>query len=550
MLDSELDLNIAEELPEIPPEYQDVFRQTIAQELAETEQNRTDTDILTYLRQRRDDFKRGGFIRPDGRPGMVTLNPETMYEQALPELARSSMDAPDDTDERRRMLIKVGVLAAVVLLFVVLVFRSRAQREAEQVLAAAETPAAAAVLAGTPTPTPPLPEISGVDDSLQTIGNLGGALTIGRPSAITLHYGRTEETIALAIDPSKPTPKGEFRFNEATMLSDNPVAVWLFGTVLNYAIGVPDSMVRNLEPGDRIVLSTDTGASLQFMVADAVQAASYEAGQLLSQDRLGLTLFALPGAAEDDVAVVFANYDIAGEDAQAQEAFGVGESFASGNLGELQVSSVSFAHTASGGIRVVVDGGAHDVPSGTMIMFSLRAGREQTAAVPLQPDDAGQWQMIYTLPQHTAQSPLFAEFRVLPEGTLSLVALGDVPELINALQSTISQATLHEAAAQVALAVEIHNPTESDIYLDTDFIQMPIEGGDAFEWNWQVSPRLPGQGASVLPLIINPGKTLGVQITFPFSASFSRVQIGADLWEVSADRRDASPDQSLTNDDS
>ena len=41
------------------------------------------------------------------------------------------------------------------------------------------TPVAEAlVAAGTVTPTPPLPEITGVDDSLQTIGSLGGALTI------------------------------------------------------------------------------------------------------------------------------------------------------------------------------------------------------------------------------------------------------------------------------------------------------------------------------------------------------------------------------------
>ena len=87
MFDYNTDINLEQELSEIPPEYQDIFRQTIEQELADTEQNQTDTDILACLRQRRDDFKRGGFIRPDGRPGVVALNPETMYEQALPELA-------------------------------------------------------------------------------------------------------------------------------------------------------------------------------------------------------------------------------------------------------------------------------------------------------------------------------------------------------------------------------------------------------------------------------------------------------------------------------
>ena len=71
MFDNDLELDIEQELSEIPPEYQDAFRQAIERELAETEQNRTDTDILTYLRSRRDDFQRGGFIRPDGRPGWL-----------------------------------------------------------------------------------------------------------------------------------------------------------------------------------------------------------------------------------------------------------------------------------------------------------------------------------------------------------------------------------------------------------------------------------------------------------------------------------------------
>ena len=75
------------------------------------------------------------------------------------------------------------------------------------------------------------------------------------------------------------------RYNETTMLSDNPVAVWLFGTVLNYALGIPDSLVRNLEPGDRITLSTDTGAALHFVVAETGAGANYDAGRLLSQNR-------------------------------------------------------------------------------------------------------------------------------------------------------------------------------------------------------------------------------------------------------------------------
>jgi hypothetical protein len=273
MTDYEQDLDIAAELSQIPAEYQDAFRQAMTEELAETEQDRTDNDILAYLRRRRDDFKRGGFIRPDGRSGLVSLDAATMYEQALPELARRSLGEAEDPAGRRRTLLKLAGFALIVLVFLVLVFRSRANRAAETTEADSDsgTPAATTA-AGAPAPTPSLPAVAGAEDSLQTIGGLGGALTIGRPSALELHYARTEETIALAIDPSKTTPKGELRFNETVMGSDNPVAVWLFGTVLNYAVGIPEGMARNLAPGDRVVLRTDTGAALHFRVWEVRQA--------------------------------------------------------------------------------------------------------------------------------------------------------------------------------------------------------------------------------------------------------------------------------------
>ena len=553
MFDTDLQLDIKQELSEIPPEYQDVFRQALVREMAETEQNRTDTDILTYLRSRRDDFKQGSFIRPDGRPGMVTLNPETMYEQALPQLAQSSLGEPDNTAERRRIVMKLLVLAGVALLLLIFALRGRAQREGREAAAAVETPVAAVADSGRATPTPPLPEISGVDDSLQTIGSLGGALTIGRPSAIEIWYGRTEETIALAIDPSKPTPKGELRYNEATMLSDNPVAVWLFGTVLNYALGIPDSLVRNLEPGDRISLSTDTGAALRFVVAETGQGANYDAGRLLSQNRLGLTLFALPAAAEGDVAFAFANYDVASEEGQGQLVYDVGESAAFGANGELQVTEVQFGHTVEGLLRIVVSGTVNGLNRSHAVLLSLTASNEQTTAVPLTWAEDGTWQAEFALPNGAAEQALLAEFRLLPDGRLAVFQLGEIPDLTEQLEVEIAEAQWDAVQEQAVITVSIHNrghhrgqnqgPDGGDdggagaVYLGPDFIQITeyegtIEGGDAYAGTAQVNPRLPGQLNPRLPLLINPGETVGITVSFlPQSASV-RLQIGADLWEV------------------
>ncbi len=549
MFDYDLELNVEQELSEIPPEYQDAFRQALVRELAETEQNRTDTDILTYLRSRRDDFKRGGFIRPDGRPGLVTLNPETMYEQALPQLAQSSLGEPDNTAERRRTLIKLLVLAGIALLLLIFALRSRAQREDREAATAVETPVAAVADSRSATPTPPLPEISGVDDSLQTIGSLGGALTIGRPSAIEIWYGRTEETIALAIDPSKPTPKGEMRYNEATMLSDNPVAVWLFGTVLNYALGIPDSLVRNLEPGDRLTLSTDTGAALHFVVAETGQGANYDAGRLLSQNRLGLTLFALPAAAEGDVSFAFAYYDVASEEGQGQVVYDVGDSAAFSAGGELQVTDVQFAHTAEGMLRIVVNGAANGLDGSHSVLLSLTTSNEQTTAVPLAWAEDGAWQAEFALPNGAAEQALLAEFRLLPDGNLAVFRLGEVPRLIEQLEVEITEAWWDEVQKQAVITVSIHNrghnqgPDGGDdggagaVYLGPDFIQIAqyegtSEGGDAYAGTGQVIPRLPGQLDPGLPLLINPGETVGITVLLLPQAASVRLQIGADLWEV------------------
>ena len=531
MFDTDLELDIEQELSEIPPEYQDAFRQAIARELAETEQNRTDTDILTYLRSRRDDFQRGGFIRPDGRPGLVALNPETMYEQALPQLAQSSLGEPDNTAERRRTLIKIGVFVGVALLLLVFALRGRAQRAGDSETVDAGTPVAEAlVAAGTVTPTPPLPEITGVDDSLQTIGSLGGALTIGRPSAIEIRYDRSEETIALAIDPSKPTPKGEMRYNEATMLSDNPVAVWLFGTVLNYALGIPDSLVRNLEPGDRITLSTDTGAALHFVVAETGQGANYDAGRLLSQNRLGLTLFALPAVAEGAVAYAFANYDVASEEGQGQIVYEIGDSFAFRSGGELQVTAVQFDNTADGHIRIAITGGTNNLGSSQSVVLSLAATDEQTTAVPLEWAEDGTWQAAFTLPDTVSKQPLFAEFRALPGGDLAVVRLGEVPRLIEQLETEITKAWWDAEREQAVIELSILNAGEGAVYLGPEFIQIAewteasSEGGDAYEGTWQVTPRL--------PIVINPGETAGITVSFLPQFASMRLQIGADLWEV------------------
>jgi hypothetical protein len=165
-------------------------------------------------------------------------------------------------------------------------------------------------------------------------------------------------------------------------------------------------------------------------------------------------------------------------------------------------------------------------------MLSLASSNEQTTAVPLTPDEDGVWQAAFSLPDTVTNVPLLAEFRVLPGGSLAVVRLGEVPRLIEQLQIEITGAWWDREQEQAVMAISIYNSGEGDIYLGPEFIQIPIEGGDAYEGTWQVTPRLPGQVIPHLPFLIHPGETTGITVSFlPQSASM-RLQIGADLWEV------------------
>ena len=520
-------INLEQALSEIPAEYQDIFRRAINEELAEAGQNKTDTEILSYLRERRQDIQRGSFIRPDGEPGMLTLPPEMIYEKALPALARESKSAEGD-QARRQLLLKLGLLAIGLLLLGLFVARGRSP-QAETVIESVTTatPVGDATDPALSPPTPSLPTLLAAEDALQTIGTLGGALTIGRPSSIELSYLRSQETIALAIDPSQPTPKGEMRYNESVMNSDNPVAVWLFGTILNYAIGLPESMVRNLAVGDRISLNTDTGTALPFVVTETGEGASYDAGRLLSQDRLGVTLFALPAASETAVAYVRASYDLSWMGNDLPPVYTQNEAIDIRADGQLRLESVDFAAAGlADDVRIAVSGWLTTTPATTGLL-TLRAGAYQTTAVPLVPDSQGRWSMIATLPDDAVGTPLMADFRSLPGETVFTLSLGEVPRLLDQLEVTIDQAVWDENQVQAILSLSVHNPGPGAIQLPPEFIQLPIptEGGDEHDLTWQLVPPL--------PQLINPGETMGVQLSFFPQALSVQVKIDNDLWILS-----------------
>jgi len=70
--------------------------------------------------------------------------------------------------------------------------------------------------------------------------------------------------------------------------------------------------------------------------------------------------------------------------------------------------------------------------------------------------------------------------------------------------------------------ITIHTPSDGAVYIDSDFIQYPPEGGDADVKIGPVTPRL--------PTLLEAGET--IEITVLFHPYFSEIlQIGNGLWE-------------------
>lgn len=492
-------------LAHISVQYQEVFRKAIFDELREAGQDQTDSDMLHYLRQRLEEFRRGEYIRPDGKPGIIALGIEEMYERALPRIAAES--SGQKGKKRRRCqpqgwrdrlngdtLKVVALLLAALALWGGLTLNNRARQQPPVPLAAAalENGAVAQTAAQVeipPTPTVVLP--AGGDEALQTIGRLGGNLTLGRPGALEIRYLATEQVVALPIDPARVGNKGEMPYNETVMRSANPVAVWVFGTVINYAIGLPPHLVEALQPGDRLRLSTDTGASFSFVVTDRQTRSNHETGELLAQNRVGMTLFALPARSADDVAVAIAAYDLKTEEQATAVYRQLGEAL----FGGPRLTAVQFDDAPGGGLNVTVRGEG----AGTG-MVALQTARHQTTAVSL--PAGAKWEVTFALPESEVGEEVTAVYRAWPTGESVFVWLGTVPRLRDGLLVSVPEAYWTAASSEMTVQVTVENPGPGQVRLPGNYLQVLGEGDSIYR-------------AAMADSILEAGAKVTLRVTFP-----------------------------------
>ncbi len=532
------------ELAQIPAAYQKLFRETIEREIVEHSRDRTDSDKLAYLRKRQNDMKNGAYITPDGEPAFVDVDPDTIHQNNLGGQTVYIDDA--EQRERRQTFIKIGAVVLVALLGLLFWFRGRTARaEAAEAVIVAETEATAdaatAVSSGLvmpPTATPPLPEVAAADNTLETIGNLGGKLTLGRPASLEIVYRQNEDEVALAIDPSLITKQGELQFREGMMTSDNPVAVWVFGTVVNYAIGIPDTMIRNLSPGDWIILNTDTGDILRFVVTKILDGNNYDTSQYLSQDHTGLTLFSLPAHQADQVGFALASYDISQESASIVAPSPVGEPVALGGY-QITVHDFNISHTVAGDASLVISGTLTGQDAINTVIVSLSGRQNQTEALTLNPssDVEQSWEIDYQIPDDFLGGEVLAEFRTLPGGDLAAVSLGRLPQLNDALNVQNITAHWDSEKGEGIILIHLLNRSVGAVWVQPGFVHAAIEGGAHDAISYQLTPTLPvqlipGEELHLELAFLPPTVSATVSATTSATESAVILRVGNQQWEI------------------
>ena len=483
------------QLKTIPEEYQTLVIETIEQEIQNGGHDATDADRLAYLRARLKDMENGAYIRPDGKTALITAaHPDEVYGADGVDSMAGDSDAVARQAERKENLLKLGGLAAAALIFFLFIFMSARNRAKAAELPESDlTQTVTAVTPDMPvaaTPTADLPAMADGSSSLRAIGSLGAKLTIGRPAALELHFQETEEVVALAVDPARLSKRGELPFNDETMASADPVAVWIHGTVLNYAMGIPTKLAKSLQAGDRLVLSTDIGQEMRFVIMETRVGNTYDAPRYLSQDRVGMTLFSLPAPAEDGVTFILANYDTSAEDTQTFAQSDRGEAVSLTDNIVVSVSpDVVVNHTPDGLVSIQVSGTiTQEIGSLDHLSLSLSSATGgQTPSSNLSHLN-NRWAAEFLVTDSFLDADLFAQIRAIPANALQTVHLGRLTAPQEQLQVMFTEAYWQPDSGQALLTVQVTNNGPAVVRLDPTYFS--LQGGDV-QQAIQTQPALP-----------------------------------------------------------
>lgn len=449
------------------------------------------------------------YIQPDGSLNYIQATQEEITAAIARRSGLAGGDADDRSISKRTKQFGFVGLALLVVFVVWFAWYSRPSAQAARRAAASGEGEAAAVVgsdaietvSADPTPTlEPLPPVS--QDALAAIDGNGERLTLGSPSLIEIVYS-DERVTALPISPAGLTDVGALRYQEAVMLSESPVAVWLANTRLNYGIGIPRDMIRRLEAGDTLRLFTNTGVEIPFLVREVTTRRSYQTADILKQDEIGLALFALPASSDETVDVAFAVYDVNHEQT-------IGAAAALGTLQPLEnlmvavYDDIQVNEQPDGQVALTVQGTVEGaiLPEQQLLVNVTAADGQQTGAVPLL---GGDWTLEFVLPASAQGQGALVEMRLLPNGDLVSIQLPELPILHDNVTTTLTQAWMqpNESMRTVQL-VHTNAPENGRVWLAAEIVSLTHSDGQPLE----------GTTDLALPLALTAGDTVTQTVSF------------------------------------
>ncbi len=510
---------------QIPVDYIHAFEDGLAQAFADADAITAPAkrDVLANLLRQVIDHN--AYIQPDGSIAYIqALNEEITAAIARRNGVGGSDDASPELSRRTQRL----AIAGLVLLIVYIgwfMWRSRPSAQAAR-LAIANGEGAIATVVGIETvstdPTPtfePLPPVS--QDALAAIDGNGERLTLGSPSLLEIVYS-DERVTALPISPAGLTDVGALRYQEAVMLSDSPVAVWLANTRLNYGIGIPRDMIRRLTAGDRIRLFTNTGVEIPFLIREVTTRRSYQTTDILKQDEIGLALFALPASSDESVDVAFAVYDVSHEQ-QIGSAAALGTLQPLENLMVTVYDGLQVNEQADGQIALKLQGTVEgELLSGQQLLVNVTsADGQQTGTIPLL---GGSWTREFLLPASAQGQRALVEMRLLPNGELVSIQLPTLPILREQLVTSLIQAWWQPDTTTTLQLRHVNAPENGRVWFSAEDLSLTHSDGQPLT---TVSGR-------ALPFPIDAGETVSQTISLTAIQPDTPiiVQVGQMQWEV------------------
>ncbi len=517
-------------ISQIPADYVEAFEEALSDQFnnsAAYEAVQQHEVIAMLIEQVRD---RNAYIQPNGELAYI----QASREQIIAAIAYRENQTAAEQITARSPLVRILVFAVLAMLIVGVSWfmwhirpsaqRARAEARTDALTQTDETqtPIVDPLDAEIPIPTlQPLPPVS--QDALAAIGGNGESLTLGEPSLLEIIYGDGEVT-ALPISPAGLTEVGALRYQEEIMLSDTPVAVWVANTRLNYGIGIPHELVSRLKIGDRVTIFTNTGVETDFLVRELATKRSYETSDILKQNTIGLSLFALPALSDEDVEVAFAVYDV-NQEQQLGQAVKAGNDQQLGNLTLVVDSMMSVDERSDGRIEVSISGTlTGELMTGQQVLLNVTTDTgQQTGTTNIQP---GSWALTFALDPDAQGQRALAEFRLLPESDLVVIQLPRIPVLQTGMTTVLQKAWLDPATAAISITLVHHNAADNGVvWLAAEDILLTHYDGQPL-----ASSAIPA-----LPLQLGSGTSVTQTMTFipAQPGAPTLLTVGEEQWEVS-----------------